>query len=456
MGTRSNDSKKGKRGPPELKFSTPRNFSTAWAEELTGILLNQFSTLKSSIADINKSINEVKSELTSSINGVQTNLDSINTHLVTQLNTVNETANKASETANKNAEAIVQLQSDMSDLKNAYQTLKSENDALKNQCNKTEQYTRRDNLIFYGINEEENESVDQCERGVRSFFVDKLRMEEAAVNEIKFVRCHRLIGSKHDAVRPVIVRFREYHDREKIWKALKKLPRKSSHYITEDFPVQVVFNRRKLLPIFSKARGSTNNKKSVTLRGDKLIINDETYTVNNLGHLKGELHPSKMSNKNNTSVHVFGGIFSDHCALSNYGKYPVNHDGHMFPTAEHAFVYYKCVEAGDMGAAKRVFQKPEPYQAKSIGAKLRINIAEWDRKKNDILKKVLVSKFSAGSEAAKALLETGNKTLGEAGLDRYYGTGIPITRNNSLDKKAWIGTNVLGNMLMDIRTELQT
>ena len=70
------------------------------------------------------------------------------------------------------------------------------------------------------------------------------------------------------------------------------------------------------------------------------------------------------------------------------------------------------------------------------------------------MKKVLDSKFAVGSVPIQALLNTGDKTLGEAGLDQEYGTGLPITRWNTLDKQSWKGKDLLGKMLMDIRNAL--
>ena len=47
-----------------------------------------------------------------------------------------------------------------------------------------------------------------------------------------------------------------YHDREYIWGQLSKMPKNSGFFISEDFPKSVSFNRKKMLPIFHKARKS--------------------------------------------------------------------------------------------------------------------------------------------------------------------------------------------------------
>ena len=114
------------------------------------------------------------------------------------------------------------------------------------------------------------------------------------------------------------------------------------------------------------------------------------------------------------------------------------------------------MEAGDEVSANDVLGVPESHQAKRIGGNLKnVQNSAWGRIKDDVMMNLLKSKFVSNSEPARALLDTGNKILGEAGLDNTYGTGIPITRKNTLDQSAWTGRNCLGKMLMKIRDDLR-
>ena len=430
----------------DYKCSVPARFSKDWVEELVVGLTARFTTIQESIADLKTSITEVKSDV-----------KSINDKLMTKMSEISEFAKEAVKSAKENSVAIRELRTEMSQMKHKFRAIENENEALKNQCNQNELYSRRDNLIFHGIKEENDESNLQCDLAMRKFLCEKLELSGNEVNAMKFVRCHRLRGSKYDAVRPIIVRFREYSDREEIWRNLSKLRKTSQYYISEDFPPQMVYNRRKLMPIFAKARQSPGlGKNKVALRGDTLIIDNVRYNVKTLENLRGDLHPTNFSRRSNESVEVFGGIYSDHNALSNYGKYPVHHGDHVFPTLEHGYVYQKCIEAGEETVANSVFGVTEAHQAKRIGENLKnINMAEWSRKKDDIMMDLLKSKFTPNSEPARALLATGNRILGEAGLDTAYGTGVPITRKNALDQSAWTGHNNLGKMLMKIREQLR-
>ena len=104
---------------------------------------------------------------------------------------------------------------------------------------------------------------------------------------------------------------------------------------------------------------------------------------------------------------VFGGSFSEFEPFSNWGKFPVEHDGRSFPTLEHAYMHTKCMVNGDVTAAAAVLQCTEPYQAKEIGDKVKVTDV-WDFSKREAVMKTLIDvKFSTGSALAKELLDTG-------------------------------------------------
>ena len=53
------------------------------------------------------------------------------------------------------------------------------------------------------------------------------------------------------------------------------------------------------------------------------------------------------------------------------------------------------------------------------------------------------------------LLSTGNLTLAEASYDYIWGTGVPLHTEDALNSNHWRGTGLLGEMLMQIREDLQ-
>ena len=94
--------------------------------------------------------------------------------------------------------------------------METEAAVVKSQTNNIEMYSRHDNIIIYGIPEPQNGSSVLCERAVRSFFVNQLQFSENDALNIGFVRCHRLHDQRHKSNNPIIVRFKEYSDRERV------------------------------------------------------------------------------------------------------------------------------------------------------------------------------------------------------------------------------------------------
>ena len=172
-----------------------------------------------------------------------------------------------SNVANSNTTAIAELRSEVNDLRadltevakicsglsreNA--AIKQQNATLKEQHVSMEAYSRRNNLIVYGITEVQGESNIDCARSVRSFFKNALQLTDGEINLIGFERCHRL-RSEIRGTRPVIVRFTSYRDRELIWSKTSSLKGMFPLSMSEDFPSEVTFRRNKLYPIYKKAK----------------------------------------------------------------------------------------------------------------------------------------------------------------------------------------------------------
>ena len=62
---------------------------------------------------------------------------------------------------------------------------------------KLDSHSRRNNLIFYNISEEENEATAMTEDTLYIFMEEKLKMEEEEVSDICIERAHRL-GKRED------------------------------------------------------------------------------------------------------------------------------------------------------------------------------------------------------------------------------------------------------------------
>ena len=80
---------------------------------------------------------------------------------------------------------------------------------------------------------------------------------------------------------------------------------------------------------------------------------------------------------------------------------------------------------------------------------------EWDKTKDGIMRMAVKAKFIQHPDLKTKLLETGKRPIGEASArDKYWGIGTSADTTKANDPSKWPGKNVLGKMLMELRTEL--
>ena len=416
-----------------------------WCSKLIDGLKEHFIDIKENFRDIKLSIDELRLS-------IKTDMNKIEQSLITEVKEAKAEAMQATKLANENSQAIRQLQAEFSELKSTCFNLKRENVVLKEQSNNLEMYSRKNNLIFRGIKEEGNETHAQCEAAIRHFFKNNLKIQEETVGAMPFVRCHRLRAMRWNSTRDIIVRFRIFGDREVVWSRKSELSGDKSFGISEDFPREIASNRRKLYPIFHRAKRS---KQNVSLKGDRLIISGTTYTVSTLGKLEGDLHPRSFSEVSNAKVLAFGGILSEWHPFSNWSFTDISYEGRSFITLEHAYLHEKALTFRDMETAVAIRAAPDAQTAKMLSYNIKgVDRNKWDGMKEEVMKKLLKIKFAPGSGPAKELLATGNKKLAETGRDPFYACGLSITDKQILDTSKWVG-NVLGRLLSDIRQELR-
>ena len=122
----------------------------------------------------------------------------------------------------------------------------------------------RDNLMFYKIEEEKEES---SESKVIDFIETKLGIDDAA--DMKIHRAHRVGTYNKDRIRPIVVKFAFFPDRERVRKKSFRL-KGTPFGISEQFPKEVLETRGKLVPIMKKVR---EDQKELYMTVDTLFIN---------------------------------------------------------------------------------------------------------------------------------------------------------------------------------------
>lgn len=136
-------------------------------------------------------------------------------------------------------------------------------------------------------------------------------------------------------------------------------------------------------------------------------------------------------------IDKFDGEFS---FLSNFFECPVTFDGLTFKNSEAAYQAQKTLDVKD----RMEFTTLTGGKAKRKSRKIQLR-SDWDKVKFDIMYKICSVKFNQNPELAQRLLETGEEELVEGNTwnDRVWG----ICNGQ--------GMNMLGKILMRIRSELQ-
>ena len=120
----------------------------------------------------------------------------------------------------------------------------------------------RENLIFYKIREDENEELS-TEDILKKFIMDEMKVE----GEMLFERVHRISRSKktQDGTIipcPIIAKFSYFKQKEQVWKVSFSL-KGSKSGVSEQFPQEIIEQRKRLMPKFSKAKQEGRRAKLV-------------------------------------------------------------------------------------------------------------------------------------------------------------------------------------------------
>jgi regulator of replication initiation timing len=172
-------------------------------------------------------------------------------------------------------EEVGALMKDNQELLKANSELVDKVAQLEKKTDDLEGRSKRNNLIFYGIPRDRNETNETCEDKVQDLITDKLEI----ARDVQFDRVHRL-SPKPDS--PIIACCCSYKDKVNILKVKRKL--QGTHvFVGEDFSTRVREIRRKLSLHLKSARVSG---KRATMVFDHLIIDGKKFFLDGSDRLK--------------------------------------------------------------------------------------------------------------------------------------------------------------------------
>jgi ribA/ribD-fused uncharacterized protein len=139
----------------------------------------------------------------------------------------------------------------------------------------------------------------------------------------------------------------------------------------------------------------------------------------------------------------FYSVSDEYGEFSNFAPYPIRLDGQTWPTSEHYFQAQKFDDEADRAAVRTA---KTPMIAARLGRDRKRTLRrDWERVKDGIMRQAVLAKFTQHEDLRELLLATGDAELIEhTENDDYWGDGGDGS-----------GRNMLGRILMHVRTELR-
>jgi ribA/ribD-fused uncharacterized protein len=132
-------------------------------------------------------------------------------------------------------------------------------------------------------------------------------------------------------------------------------------------------------------------------------------------------------------------------------------EGVAYASAEHYMMWAKAMLFGDAETAGQIRQAPHPGAAKALGRQVRgFDDQRWADRRFDLVVTANTAKFGQHPDLREFLLSTGRRVLVEASpQDRIWGIGLTADDERAGAPDTWLGLNLLGFALMEVRHQLE-
>ncbi|MFD5831676.1 NADAR family protein [Lentzea sp. NPDC060358] len=133
-------------------------------------------------------------------------------------------------------------------------------------------------------------------------------------------------------------------------------------------------------------------------------------------------------------------------------------DGREFPSAEHYMMWRKALLFDDAAVAAQILAARTPAEAQVLGRRVAgFSDDVWESSRLGIVVDGNLAKFGQDPALRSYLLGTGSRVLVEASpRDRVWGIGLAESDPRAADPSAWLGLNLLGEALMEVRAKLSS
>ena len=365
---------------------------------------------------------------------------------------VNKSISLIEQTATSNSEAVKSLENKLTKMELWNSVLQHENSDLREKMLELEFKQRRNNLIFEGLPDSDNESDVQCISKVRN----ALNLIPGLDTSFRIDKCHHIDGAFNPPkVRRVMCTLNWYVDVQFILRNRKRLPK--GIFVSEDYPEEWV-NRRKILkPIFNAAKKNPKLRSKTFLSKDKLVIDGHTFTaapVCNIGEVKQKVNidlQTTCERSDNEKIAFLGSL----SPFSNLHLASFWLNNEEYSSTEQYIQSEKAKLFDDDELHSKIMRESNTYKIKNLGSKVRkFSRERWHKHATAITYKANYAKYAQNKTLSAVLLATKDKLLVESSTDPFWGSGVHLHDKNALDRRAW--ENKEGGKMCSILSHVQS
>ena len=328
-------------------------------------------------------------------------------------------------------------------------SLEEENMHLREKLLELAYRQKRNNLIFEGIRDAEDETDTEGINKLRSMLCSIPGLDP----NFRIDRCYRIDGRfRANGTRRLLCTFNWYVDVQFILKHRKSLQK--GIYVNEDLPEEWSDHRKILKPIFNAAKRSPSLKSKTFFARDKLVINGKHYGAGpnaNYTEANDQLNLAQTCERSNETTTIFLGSHSPYSNL-HPAEFTINN------------IRYNCVEqliqsekAGifnDDATQAKIMLESNPYCIKKLGSKVQgFNDIRWKKSAKEITYRGNLAKFGQNPTLRRILLDSADKIIAESSTDTFWGVGLHLHDRNALDRRHWI--NKSGGAMCDILSRVR-
>jgi|SaaInl33SG_5_DNA_1037386.scaffolds.fasta_scaffold04317_2 ribA/ribD-fused uncharacterized protein len=132
-------------------------------------------------------------------------------------------------------------------------------------------------------------------------------------------------------------------------------------------------------------------------------------------------------------------------------------DGLSYSTSEAMYQSEKALYFEDYTRASAIRTSTTPFEARKLGQNIKgFDARVWNSVREDIMLKVLRSKFGQNSELKDYLLNHTKPWIAECNQrDSFWSCGLSLLSCDGFNTFKWCGKNVMGRLLEEVRYELE-